>query len=276
MHTMSVSAAQEDLLTSVYSLVRNSGLLGTSLGRRLFRSAYFLYKRYVEDDLQDLVQSHPILLQGGNVLDIGANIGYTSSLLARAVDSGRKVYAFEPEAFNYDMLQKIAARPEFKGKIIAQRCAVGAENGTVDLWLNERHHADHRVITPQFRSGNPGLAGSSVPLLTIDSFLERDPEPVSFVKIDVQGYELPVCQGMKRTLDNNPDIKIVLEYSPSAMRVLGFDPSNLIAFLVDLGFESYIVGSKGKLVRGTPSSVKESGYVDLLFSRHRIASAGAA
>ena len=62
-----------------YSLVRRSGFLRTSLGRRLFKSAYFLYKRYLEDDLQHLLRAFPYLVGEGHVLDIGANIGYTAS-----------------------------------------------------------------------------------------------------------------------------------------------------------------------------------------------------
>ena len=84
--------------------------------------------------------------------------------------------------------------------------AVGAENGTVNLWINDRHHADHRVATEEFRSSHPGSKEVSVSMVSIDSFLESRPGPVSFVKIDVQGYELAVCQGMQDTLRQNPDI----------------------------------------------------------------------
>ncbi len=268
---MSISTAQESILTGAYSLVRRSGLLETSVGRRLFSSAYFLYKRYVEDDLQDLVRQHPILLRGGNVLDVGANIGYTASVLARATDPGRKVYAFEPEPFNYKILERIAARPAFAGKIVPMQVAVGAENGTVDLWLNDRHHADHRIITDEFHPAGSGMSRVNVPLVSLDRFLERDPAPVCFVKIDVQGYELPVCQGMTDTLEKNPDISVVLEYMPSAMRALGFQPSQLIGFLVDRGFACYRIHPKGKLSMGIPSSLEDSDYVDLLFSRSPVA-----
>jgi len=272
--TMRVSTAQENLLTSAYTVLRSSGVLRTSLGRRLFRSAYFLYKRYIEDNLHDLVRAHPVLPEGGNVLDIGANIGYTSSILARAIDADCKVYAFEPEPFNYALLHQLASRPEFRSKIIAQQCAVGAENGTVELWLNDHHHADHLVITSAFRAANSTVSSTSVPILTVDSFLDRNPGPVSLVKIDVQGYELPVCQGMQRTLEKNDDIKIVLEYSPSGMRSLGFDPSSLIKFLLDRGFQVYLVRSKGKLTPGMPTAMGQHGYVDLLFSRKPMACRG--
>jgi FkbM family methyltransferase len=268
---MNISSAPENALLRAYSLVRRSGVLRTAVGRRLFKSAYFLYKRYIEDDLQDLLQAFPDLVGDGNVLDIGANIGYTATVLARAIKPHRKVFAFEPEPFNFRILQQTALQREFRGKIIPEQCAVGAENGTIALWINLRHHADHRVITNQFRAEHPGLVGVSAPLISIDRFLENRPGQVSFVKIDVQGYELAVCQGMQNTLRQNPDIAIFLEFMPSAMSELGFNPSHLIDLLVECNFEIYVVHPRGKLSLGKPPLTMNSSYCDLLFSRRPIA-----
>jgi FkbM family methyltransferase len=268
---MNLSSDRGNPLLSAYSLVRRSGFLRTSFGRRLFKAAYFLYKRYVEDDLRDLVVSFPALVGGGNILDIGANIGYTAAVLARAAETGRKVYAFEPEPFNFRLLQQTARQPEFKGRIVPLQLAVGAEDGTIDLWINERHHADHRIATEQFRSAHPGSKEVSVSLVSIDRFLESNPGHVSFVKIDVQGYELAVCQGMQNTLRQNPDIAIVLEFMPSAIRELGFEPSHLIDFFVERDFKIFQVHPRGILSPGLPDIKKDSSYFNLLFSRTPIA-----
>ncbi len=269
---MNLSTERGNPLLSAYSLVRRSGFLRTSLGRRLFKSAYFLYKRYIEDDLQDLVLAFPALVGEGECP------GYRREHRLHRRRSGasqqnpdRKVYAFEPEPFNFRILQQTALQPEFGGKIVPLQLAVGAEDGTVDLWINDRHHADHRVATEQFRSAHPGSKEVSVSLVSIDSFLESKPGQVSFVKIDVQGYELAVCQGMQDTLRQNPDITIVLEFMPSAMRELGFEPSHLIDFLVERDFKIYQVHPRGKLSPGMPAITKDSSYFNLLFSRRPIA-----
>lgn len=271
---MNFTSDRENPLLSAYSLVRRSGFLRTTLGRRLFKHAYFLYKRYIEDDLQDLAKAFPVIIGAGNILDIGANIGYTAAVLARAAESCCKIYAFEPEPFNYRILEQTALQPDVGGKIVPMQLAVGAENGTIDLWINDRHHADHRVATEQFRSVHPGAKQISVPLVSMDSFLESRPGPVSFVKIDVQGYELAVCQGMQETLRQNPDVTIVLEFMPSAMRELGFEPSHLIDFLVERDFNIYQVHPRGKLSPGMPPILEDSSYFNLLFSRRPIACGG--
>ena len=106
------------------------------------------------------MQAFPDLVGEGNVLDIGANIGYTATVLARAIKPNRKVFAFEPEPFNFRILQQTALQPEFEGKIVPMQCAVGAENGTIDLWINLRHHGDHRVITDTVSFGTSGVDGN--------------------------------------------------------------------------------------------------------------------
>jgi FkbM family methyltransferase len=268
---MSISIEQGSVFLKTYSLARRSGFLDTSLGRRLFKTAYFLYKRCIEDDLQALMQAFPDLVGEGNVLDIGANIGYTAAVLARAAKPNRKVFAFEPEPFNFGILRQTALQPEFEGKIVPEQCAVGAENGAINLWINLRHHADHRVITDEFHSEHPDSTGISIPLVSIDSFLANKESQISFVKIDVQGYEPAVCEGMQNTLRQNPGIAVLLEFMPSAMRELGFEPSHLIDFFVDRDFKIYQVHPRGKLSRGVPALVNDASYCDLLFSRSDIA-----
>lgn len=265
------SSRTQNLLIDSYRLVHRSGILRSSIGSALFSAAYFFYKGY-EDDLLQLLRRYPQLVRDGNVLDIGANIGYTAQVLARALDPGYVVYAFEPEPFNYRLLQRNARK--FAGKIISRQSAVGAQNGEVQLWLNTRHPADHRVITEQFQRAHAEITSISVPMVSVDTFLKDKPGPVSFIKIDVQGFEQAVCEGMRITLQRNPNLSILLEYAPSGMRDLGFDPVELINFLGQYGFTCHHVCEKSRLRRGLPERLGDSEYADVLFSRHTIPSQG--
>jgi FkbM family methyltransferase len=269
---MGDSSTLHQFLARSYSLVKRTGLMETAVGREGFRSAYFLYKRWIEDDLGPLIAARPELLRAGNILDIGANIGYTVTVLARNLKPGYKLYAFEPEPVNYRALKRVVAHPSLRNKVVVSQCAVGAEAGFIELWQNLAQPADHRVITNAFRSVVPGVTGLRVPLVSIDDFLQRNPGPVSFAKIDVQGFELPVCQGMTKTLEANPDLTVVLEYAPFALRDLGFDPLELIDFLVIRGFQIYQVHPRGVLSPGIPADLGPDGYVDLLFSRRAFSS----
>jgi FkbM family methyltransferase len=148
---VNLSGTSIKTLTNIYWLARKSRVLDTGLGRRAFAASYFLYKRYLEDPFHDLVQRHGGLFRGGNILDIGANIGYTATVFSRAVDPEYKVYAFEPEHFNYDLLERSVRARKTLRRIVPIRSAVGDRDGTIELWENEHHHADHRILTDQFR-----------------------------------------------------------------------------------------------------------------------------
>lgn len=264
---MGVSKVQSDLLTGVYSGARKSGLLETRPGRWLFLHSYNLYKRYMEDPFHSLVANHPELFRDGHILDIGANIGYTSTLFARAIDPGYNVFAFEPEELNFSYLAQCAARPENRARIVPVRSAVGSEDGTINLWRNEHHHGDHRILSGSLRLTAAPSESVPVPITKIDTFVyEHGPlKQIGFIKVDVQGYELPVCHGMERTLSENPGAVVALEYCPEAVSELGFDPDDLLAWWRSRGYSVSTLERNGTMTRGLSTDLNTSGYVDLLF-----------
>jgi FkbM family methyltransferase len=253
-------------------LARKLRLLDSGWGRRVFAASYFLYKRYLEDSFHDLVQRRAELFRGGNILDIGANIGYTAMVFSRAVDPQYKVYAFEPERFNYELLEQSAQARKALGRIVPIQSAVGDRDGTIQLWENEHHHADHRILTDQFRESAGRSSSIATPILQIDTFVEgrRAEFPVRFIKVDVQGYEFPVCKGMERILAANPSAILALEYMPKAMRELGFQPEDLIKWLEHRDYRAYTLEKHGHIRAGVSDPSQGPGYVDLLFSREKL------
>ncbi|HEV2689792.1 MAG TPA: FkbM family methyltransferase [Bryobacteraceae bacterium] len=269
---MSVSERQESIVTGMYSLARRSGFLETAVGQWLFQHAYFRYKRHVEDPYNALLRRLPELLHGGNVLDIGANIGYTPLLFSRGIDPRFKVYAFEPDEFNFRLLERAAASRKAQDRIRALRFAVGDTDGSAELWINPRHHGDHRILTRSFGESRAGGATVRVPLVTVDTFVrnQQAPFPVRFIKVDVQGYELAVCRGMERTLAENPRMILAMEYMPRAMRELGFEPRELLQWIGEKGYCVYILANGGMLQVEAADQVTTDGYVDLLLTREQL------
>lgn len=266
---MSVSRTQAAAFTGMYSLARKSGLLATRPGQWLFSHGYFLYKRHLEDRYHTLAERHPELFRGGHVLDIGANIGYTSLVYAKAIDPAYRVYSFEPEEFNFRLLERLAGSIRAQGRIVPIRAAVGDEDGSIELWRNRSHPGDHRVVTSHFRGTKPVHDSVPSPILRIDTFVgQQGPSfPVRFIKVDVQGYELPVCQGMQRTLESNPGAVLALEYAPDAIEDLGFRPADLLDWLAARNFRAHLLGKDGSLVRLNADRAGTQPYEDLLFIR---------
>ena len=90
----------------------------------------------------------------------------------------------------------------------------------------------------EFRREFRALVGSGdtieqVPIVSIDSFLKQQEinGPISFIKIDVQGYELAVCKGASNAFAENPSLSVAFEYAPDQISELGFNGEELLQIL---------------------------------------------
>lgn len=267
----------QQILLEVYDFLKKNGFTENRWFQKLFWLSYFIYKKYFEDPFYGLTRRNPELFQGGHILDIGANIGYTSTLFSKIVSPGFKVYAFEPEHKNFVTLNQIIDAWNAKSKIIPIRAAVAERDGKIELWYNEKHHGDHRIVTQTYsQSGIDLINVSVVEMQRIDSFVKSESieSSIKFIKIDVQGYELPVCLGMEQTLVANPDAIVALEYAPLGMSELGFNPQDVLELFQGKNYFIYILLGGGNLqpARGEliEKLVKQRGYIDLICSRKEL------
>jgi FkbM family methyltransferase len=265
-------------LSGAYSLARRSGLLRARWFRRAYAGAYFSYKRLFEDPFDGLVRDRPDLFEGGHILDVGAQIGYTASRFLRAVSPGFKIYAFEPEPENYSFLLETVESLRAHGTIVPVAAAVGDRDGTTEIWRNPEHPGDHRVASEAFRRQAPERVETlQARLVSLDGFLSQTGEaavPVAFVKIDVQGYEPAVCAGMTRLLERCPNLVVAIEFAPRELQDQGFDPKELVDFFRNRGHSIYTLAKSGRiepLQGGTPDLESTGrGYGDLLCSRRQL------
>jgi FkbM family methyltransferase len=259
------------LLSQAYALARRTRLLEAPWFRRVYRWAYFSYKRHLEDPFDGLVRSRPDLFAGGHILDVGAHIGYTATLFHRVLSPGFRVYAFEPDPANLEILRDTIRHCGASGAIVPVAAAVGDRDGEADLWRNSQHPGDHRLATTAFRdwAGTP-LETVAVRLWSLDGFLgaEGDALPVAFVKIDVQGSEPAVCRGMEGLLRRCPQAVVAVEYAPRELQAQGYDAAALVDFFRGRGYGVHILHKNGtfeRILSGAPSVPgKGRGYLDLL------------
>src|ERR1700722_15836969 len=117
--------SSRNLFTRVSKLLRTAGLVDLPLFKRLFLFSYFLYKRWYEDPFWALTRRSPELFSGGDILDIGANIGYTACVFASAVKRPAKIYAFEPDLASFATLREIIRRRNLGDAVEIFNMAVG-------------------------------------------------------------------------------------------------------------------------------------------------------
>ena len=171
----------------------------------------------------------------GDVLDIGANIGYFSILCSKR--TGGKVYSIEPEPTNYSLLQQNINLNQSQN-VISFNVAANNSSGEISFYVNSKNKGDHRCS--QLDKNLSKII--KVEGKRIDQVLTKEEfNRVRVIKIDVQGYEKKVCEGMEDYLRNAKDLKIISEFVVDLMVEAGDAPIQYLQFMLDNGFNMWIL-----------------------------------
>ena len=152
-----------------------------------------------------------VVKEGDVCIDMGANLGYYSLLMSELCGKTGRTVAIEPNphianllrhsqsthAFNFDVVE--AAISNKSGKTILS--IPGEYPGSASI--SQRFHPSWRASRIKVR------------MMTADELVTSLSLPkVDVIKIDTEGAEPMVFEGMQKTIADNPDLKIVIEYSP--------------------------------------------------------------
>jgi FkbM family methyltransferase len=142
-----------------------------------------------------------VVRPGWTVVDIGAHIGYETLLLAQQVGSKGRIFAFEPFGENFRVLGE---NINLNGcqNITPENKAVINQSGRVSL---ARTDSDPLTPTSQVVLG----LGSDIEAVSLDDYFRDSRSPISFVKIDAEGAERLVLEGMRALLKKDRPVLLV-------------------------------------------------------------------
>lgn len=186
-----------------------------------------------------------LLRPGMTVVDVGANVGYYTLLAARGVGPTGKVYAFEPEPRTFGLLKKNVRVNGLSWVTLCNK-AVWKSSGKARLFTT--HHmgvcGGHSMIgDPSECDVRPVV---TVDTITLDEFLE-DERKVDLIKIDAEGAEPFIIEGMERMIATSSNLKALVELSPNFVRAAGLDPVEYVHSLRQRGFLVRIIKHDGTL-----------------------------
>jgi FkbM family methyltransferase len=183
-----------------------------------------------------------LLKKGDIALDIGANIGYFTLILANQVGNNGKVYAFEPSPQNCSLLKKNVTANGYKNVIIELK-AVSDKSSTIQLYLSLRSSGQHSLFN---HSGD--CKSTKVQSISLDKYFPSN-TVIDFIKMDIQGAEILAFQGMNRLLIDNQDIKLIIEFCPILLSNAGFEPGEYIENLTSFGFSIFDIAQKERKLK---------------------------
>jgi FkbM family methyltransferase len=183
------------------------------------RQAYQIYYWGTrEPDETALVRK--LLRDGDKVIDVGANIGWYSSLMSSIVGQQGLVIAIEPVPTTFGMLQRTVALNQHSHNTLLINNACSDHTGFEKLY--------------EFPSLHPGLSSSKpigevksvehmIPAVSLDAIIEeKGLSTIHFVKIDVEGAELNVLKGTRKSITSEIVQSMMIEANEERCAAFGY------------------------------------------------------
>jgi FkbM family methyltransferase len=179
-----------------------------------------------------------------NCLDIGANFGYFTCLLARLATEGKTI-GIEPQRHVYELLRDNIFANDLQSTATSINVAVGATREPLTLYRRHKRSGNTSII--KVSGDDVRYLGEATPepfeieAVSIDDLLSEFDHRIDIIKIDVEGAEPLVFRGAQQTITANPQIRIVMEWSPGQIIHAGFDPREFVKELDRMGLKMAFV-----------------------------------
>ena len=206
-------------------------------GRKMFTQnndglALSIFKIY-EPNQTKIVKKY--VHEGDVVIDVGAHVGYYTLLMAQLVGKNGKVYSFEPDPVNFELLKKSVEINGFENVILIQK-AVSNTTEKIKLFLGDNDSAINRIYDAKLGDAKKSIDVESI---TIDEYFKENDKLFNFIKIDSEGSEAKIINGMEKFLTKNRKLIMMTEFFPFLIKKSGDEPKQYLKSLENSGFELY-------------------------------------
>ena len=210
-----------------------------ALGPMMKEMRYGVY----ELELTSLLKKY--IRKGDVCVDVGANIGYISAFMLGLVGKSGAVHSFEPVPEYYDRLVEVK-RNNVELSLNVNTVALGETEGTYQICVSGRSNIGWNTLVPGFMSEDAVEKKIDIPVKRLDDYLtENDISSVRLIKIDTEGFELPVLKGLEKYLNTCTMLPIlIVEIAPTAYPKLNRSLDELADYTENFGYEAVDVTTR--------------------------------
>jgi FkbM family methyltransferase len=193
---------------------------------------------------------------GATVMDIGAHLGVFTILMARLVGASGRVFSFEPTPQTRAVLSEMLRLNGLGSPVEVRGEAVSGSNGTATFFHTGASVSCANSLVRTARS----RGGVEVPTVRLDDFTSERGLTVGCLKIDVEGAELNLLRGARRTfLTGRPAAALSLH--PDAVRESGGSLDEVWDLLREYRMSVRPLNRPGSPGDGSPEAVGKEWFV---------------
>lgn len=189
-----------------------------------------------------------LISAGDTCVDVGANFGWYTSLMALHAGKSGQVHAFEPIPATFEKLQETLRQAGSPTNVFLNNFALGDRPGTVEV-----HVFDSLGTGYASMSGKEGVDSTTVTcrIETLDSYLiEHNITNVDIVKADIEGAELLFLKGATQLFKQPVPPIMMIEMAIATTTNFGYHPNDLLDLIASQAdYEFYAVDEWNGTVR---------------------------
>ncbi len=224
-----------DLSTNDYNLANLTRITAKRYGFDLFTTPRYRWK-FTDIAFEEMTA---LLVREcakgiGTFVDIGAHHGFYEVLVGTSNPSCA-LLAFEPVPENCAILGRNLELNGVHASVC--QCAVSDQAGRSAFQVSEETSQSGFVANP-----DAGVLKSiDVDVVQLDQYLDRLTDAAVMVKIDTEGNEVKVLEGMRRIIGTHDDLRLIVEVNPRCLEANGESPEALLGIVDRLGFEVFVI-----------------------------------
>lgn len=201
-------------------------------------SEFHSCSKFVSPQERNFLQAYS--LNSGALIDVGANLGIVSLILAKRFPE-RQVHTFEPNPSTFQSLRSNILLNRCDN-IKAKQIAIASHDGETTFNADPVNRGTTSISETQ------GEHVLSVPCITLDTYCESQLlKEVALLKVDVEGYEELVFHGAKNLLSQHRVKVIYYEVCPDNAKRAGLDPEAPTKILLEHGYQIYRINEENSL-----------------------------
>jgi FkbM family methyltransferase len=198
-----------------------------------------------------------LLRPGMTVVEAGANVGYFTLVMARAVGASGRVASFECDP-GLAMLARDNVEINGLHRIARlEERALGERAGSVTFYRADRHRGGGSLVEGLEQiphNATDQRTALEVQMTTLDAWVKQANVQPDLLKLDAEGAEAAILRGGAALLDSDRPLTIVMEFFPRFVHAAGDDPAALLGWLESKHFSLGVIDERRRCIVPTTAA----------------------
>ncbi len=211
-----------------------------------------------------------LVKDGMNIVEIGTNIGYYSVIFASKIGESGKLFAFEANPRIFEMLHQTVEINGFLNRVELVNKAVTDSSGKISFSILKRHHGSGSIVTfseEHLERSREEVEIINVDTISLDEYFNNRDIKIDVIKIDAEGSEPYIFDGMRKLIEDNHDIIIICEFNPALISGARKDPRKFLEQIEQYEFPLRYIDNNSNIVDTSVEELMKKDICDLYLKR---------